>query len=389
MKDIAPDPELYEKIVIFRYSIKYEKFILILSIIFSTFILFLGILFQLHLNYTTLGILIIVVYSILAFPYMFYKVMDNNRKEKITDEYISFLRSLSESLSSGMTLQQALKHLSEIGYPELGKFIKKLYIWISWGIDFKRAFEMFNSYFKDNKEIRRANNVILETYVAGGDLAKTLKSIADDIESIRELEKFRVSHLKQQVLVMYVVYVVFIGLLIGILQILRPLIVQFTGNIEGFGIGFQTIDIGMMRNVLMIAIIMEALSIGIINGYIESNKFSASFKHFVITLSIAIFSIVFFILPPLVTIDITVPVFNTVNNVVEVKIKAYADMKPLENTYINININGPISFTDRVFMYFGETVYHFIPNAPGTYEITVSVNYLGRTYRESRRINVT
>ncbi|MEM4959885.1 MAG: type II secretion system F family protein, partial [Nanopusillaceae archaeon] len=283
MKDIAPDPELYEKIVIFRYSIKYEKFILILSILLSTFILFLGILFQLHLNYTTLGILIIVVYAILAFPYMFYKVMDNNRKEKIVDEYISFLRSLSESLSSGMTLQQALKHLSEIGYSELGRFIRKLYVWISWGIDFKRAFEMFNSYFKDNKEIRRANNVILETYVAGGDLAKTIKSIANDIESIRELEKFRVSHLKQQVLVMYVVYIVFIGLLIGILQILRPLMVQFTGNIEGFGIGFQTIDIGMMRNVLMIAIIMEALSIGIINGYIESNKFSASFKHFVIT----------------------------------------------------------------------------------------------------------
>ncbi|MEM1684882.1 MAG: type II secretion system F family protein, partial [Nanopusillaceae archaeon] len=300
MKNIAPDPELYEKFVIFGYSIRQEKFILLLSIFFSVIILIFGIFFKLYINYITLAILIILVYFISAFPYIFYKTLDNQKKNKILDEYISFLRSLSESLSSGMTLQQALKNISDIGYSELGKFIKKLYVWISWGIDFKKAFEMFNSYFRDNKEIRRANAVILETYIAGGDFSKTLKSVADDIESIRELEKFRISYLRQQVLVMYIVYVVFIGLLIGILQILKPMMVQFSSNIGGFGVGFQTVDIKMMKNVLSIAIIMEALSIGIINGYIESNRISSSFKHIAITLSIAIISIVLFILPPLV-----------------------------------------------------------------------------------------
>ncbi|MEM4772750.1 MAG: type II secretion system F family protein, partial [Nanoarchaeales archaeon] len=290
---------------------------------------------------------------------------------------------------SGMTLQQALKNISDIGYSELGKFIKKLYVWISWGIDFKKAFEMFNSYFRDNKEIRRANAVILETYIAGGDFSKTLKSVADDIESIRELEKFRISYLRQQVLVMYIVYVVFIGLLIGILQILKPMMVQFSSNIGGFGVGFQTVDIKMMKNVLSIAIIMEALSIGIINGYIESNRISSSFKHIAITLSIAIISIVLFILPPLVNIEINIPAFNTINDLIEIKIKIYVDMKPLENNYANINIIGPESIYDRIYVYFGEASYIFVPKIPGTYEITVSINYMGNNYKESRKITVS
>ncbi|MEM1688234.1 MAG: type II secretion system F family protein [Nanopusillaceae archaeon] len=389
MKNIAPDPELYEKFVIFGYSIRQEKFILLLSIFFSVIILIFGIFFKLYINYITLAILIILVYFISAFPYIFYKTLDNQKKNKILDEYISFLRSLSESLSSGMTLQQALKNISDIGYSELGKFIKKLYVWISWGIDFKKAFEMFNSYFRDNKEIRRANAVILETYIAGGDFSKTLKSVADDIESIRELEKFRISYLRQQVLVMYIVYVVFIGLLIGILQILKPMMVQFSSNIGGFGVGFQTVDIKMMKNVLSIAIIMEALSIGIINGYIESNRISSSFKHIAITLSIAIISIVLFILPPLVNIEINIPAFNTINDLIEIKIKIYVDMKPLENNYANINIIGPESIYDRIYVYFGEASYIFVPKIPGTYEITVSINYMGNNYKESRKITVS
>ncbi|MEM4772751.1 MAG: hypothetical protein QW648_01935, partial [Nanoarchaeales archaeon] len=88
MKNIAPDPELYEKFVIFGYSIRQEKFILLLSIFFSVIILIFGIFFKLYINYITLAILIILVYFISAFPYIFYKTLDNQKKNKILDEYI-------------------------------------------------------------------------------------------------------------------------------------------------------------------------------------------------------------------------------------------------------------------------------------------------------------
>jgi len=387
-KEVAEDPETYGKIYVFGKYIKYDKFILIICAIFSSIILTFGIIFRLYMHYITLSALIISVYSILTFPYIFYKAMESNEKRKIEDEYISFLRDFAEALSSGMVLQQALKHVSEIGYPSLGKFIKKLYYWISWGVDFRKAFEMFNKYFEDLKNIKRANNVILETYISGGDLAKILKTLADDLESIRELEKLRVSHMRQQTLVMYVVYFVFIGMLIGIIYILKPMLLQFSQT-GGFGVSFGGINFGMLKNILGISIIMESLSIAIINGYIESNKLSGSFKHLIITTFIAVIVYILFILPPSVMIDLTLPVIIYAGNEMDIRISVAVDMNPITTT-AKVEVIGPFTYLQNyVDIVEGKGSFRFIPQVSGDYIIKVMVEYGGSKYVETRKITVS
>jgi len=386
--EVAEDPETYGKIRIFNKYIRYDRFILIISIIFSLIILVFGIIFKLYLDYTTLSALIVAVYSILAFPYMFYKAMEGNMKKRIEDEYISFLRDFAEALSSGMVLQQALKHVSEMGYPTLGKFIRKLYYWISWGVDFRKAFDMFNKYFEEFRNIKRANNVILETYISGGDLAKILKTLADDLESIKDLEKLRISYMSQQTLVMYVVYFVFIGMLIGVLYILRPMLVQFSQS-GGFGISFGSINFGMLKNILGVSIFMESLSIAIINGYIESNKISGSFKHLAITTFIALLVYVIFILPPSVTINLNLPVLIYSGSEVNIGISAAVDMNPI-TTIAKIEIMGPSTYIQNyVSIVDGKGSFKFVPQNSGEYTIRVSIEYGGRMYSETEKISVS
>jgi len=386
-KEVIEDPETYKKIRIFGRYVKYDKFVLIISLPLSLIILVLGIMLQLYLSYVTLSALIISVYSIAVLPYIFYKALESNEKRKIEDEYISFLRDFAEALSSGMILHQALKHVSEIEYPTLGKFIKKLYYWISWGIDFRRAFEMFNGYFEDLKNIKRANYVILETYISGGDLAKTLRSIAEDLESIRDLEKLKVSYLRQQTLVMYVVFFIFVGMLIGIIYMLKPMLSQFYA-LGGFGFGFGGIDFGMLKNILAISIIMEAISIAIINGYIELNKISGSFKHLAITSFVAVLVYVIFILPPSVTIEITLPIISYVDNEMYIGIRVLVDAKPI-NTVAKLEIIGPSIYVwDYVNIINGRGSFTFIPRSSGDYIIKVTVDYKGKKYTESKKISV-
>jgi len=314
--------------------------------------------------------------------------MDSSEKRKIEDEYISFLRDFAEALSSGMALQQALKHVSEIGYPSLGKFIRKLYYWISWGVDFRKAFEMFNKYFEEFKNIKRANNVILETYISGGDLAKILKTLADDLESIRDLEKLRVSYMRQQTLVMYVVYLVFIGMLIGILYILKPMLLQFSQS-GGFGISFGGINFGMLKNVLGISIVMESLSIAIINGYIESNKISGSFKHLAITSFIALLVYIIFILPPSVMIDFRLPVLSYSGSEMDIGISVAVDMNPITTT-AKIEVIGPSTYIQNyIDIVDGKGSFKFVPQSPGEYTIKLTVEYGGKRYVETRKINVS
>jgi len=386
-KEVVEDPETYKKIRILDQYIRYDKFILIVSISLSLVILALGMAFQLYLNYLTLSALIISVYSIAVLPYVFYKALESNEKKKIEDEYISFLRDFSEALSSGMVLHQALKHVSEINYPTLGKYIRKLYYWISWGIDFRKAFEMFNKYFEDFKNIRRANYVILETYISGGDLARILRALADDLESIRDIEKLRVSYMRQQTLVMYVVFFVFIGMLVGILYMLKPMILQFSQT-EGLGISFGKVDFGMLKSVLGISIIMEAISIAIINGYIESNRISGSFKHLAITSLVAVLVYVIFILPPSVMIDIRLPIVNYAGNEIDIGIKTSVDMRPI-NATAKLEIIGPNTYISNYLnITNGVASFRFVPQTSGDYTIKLTVEYEGRRYIESRRITV-
>jgi len=386
-REVIEDPETYKKIRILDQYIRYDKFILIVSISSSLVILVLGIAFQLYLNYLTLSALIISVYSIAVLPYIFYKALDSSEKRKIEDEYISFLRDFSEALSSGMILHQALKHVSEVGYPTLGKFIRKLYYWISWGIDFRKAFEMFNKYFEDFKNIKRANYVILETYISGGDLARILRSLADDLESIRDLEKLRVSYMRQQTLVMYVVFFVFVGMLIGILYMLKPMILQFSQT-EGFGIGFGKIDFGMLKSILGISIIMVSISIAIINGYIESNKISGSFRHLAITSFVAVLVYVIFILPPSVMIDLRLPIVNYAGNEMDIGIKVSVDMRPI-NATAKLEVIGPSTYISTYLnITDGTASFRFVPQTSGDYNIRITVEYGGRKYTESRKITV-
>ncbi|RIB35332.1 MAG: hypothetical protein BXU00_02275 [Candidatus Nanoclepta minutus] len=389
-KDIADDPEVYGKIYIFGKPIKHDRFILIISLSLAIILFFSGVYFKLYMSYITLSALLISVYSIVSFPYIFYKILENNERRRIEDEYISFLRDLAEALSSGMSLHQALKHVSEIGYTALGKFIRKLYVWVSWGIDFRRAFEMFNKYFEGYREIRRANNVILETYISGGDLAKILKTLSDDLENIRDLEKLRASYMRQQTLVMYIIYVVFIGMLIGILTMLKPMMMQLVQTGEGgFGVSFGKIDYGMLKNVLGISIIVEAFSIAIINGYIESNRISGSFRHLAITTFIAVLVYIFFIIPPSVMIDITMPIAPFSGMPIEMTIKVGVDMKPITTT-ARIEVLGPSTYLiDYVDVVSGAGRYTFTPSSSGKYTIKVTVNYGGNRYTEVKEITVS
>ncbi|MFH0929581.1 MAG: type II secretion system F family protein [Candidatus Aenigmatarchaeota archaeon] len=190
--------------------------------IVAGFIILLGLAFYQNVgvmwNLIVLGIIIAVA------PYALITYFEYAKIKAIEDQLPIFLLDLAESQKVGLTLHESLKQASKVDYGKLSPEIKKVYHQLSWGIRVQDVFENFSKRMKKSKLISRVVSIINETYISGGDIGRTMESTASDITAINEAEKERRSVTSQHTFIMYAIYFIFIGIVVGLSQTLIPLL---------------------------------------------------------------------------------------------------------------------------------------------------------------------
>jgi flagellar protein FlaJ len=186
-----------------------------------------------------MGNLILLAAIIGAVPFAFFSYFEYNKIKSMEDQLPLFLLDLSEAQKIGMTLPEALKQVSKTDYGKLTEEISKIDYQLSWGIPTQEAMNNFALRLRKSKLIGRVVRIINEAYSSGGDIARTMEATASDITAIKEAEKERRAVTYQHMLIMYAIYYIFIGIVIGLSQTLIPLMnlnVQsgIAGNIMAF-----------------------------------------------------------------------------------------------------------------------------------------------------------
>jgi archaellum biogenesis protein FlaJ (TadC family) len=390
------DPLHYKEINVFGSYIKEDRFILYISILFASIIGIFGIIFRLYENYVSLSILIIVIYLVGGVPYLFYKYIEGKIYENISTNYTYFLSYLSESLASGMTLLDALAYLSSVDLGYLSILVKKLYNWIAWGMSFEKAFTLFNMYFEELPNIKMINYVILETYKGGGDISKVLKRLYNDLESVKELDGLKKAYVSQQILVLYAIFIIFIGLSISILDTIKPLIISqiSVSTIHtAFNFFSSQINYSWLKFITSLSIIMVGISASIIMGIAESGKIRSSVKHLAINNLIGLLSIVIFVLPSFISFNLQVfPTTAYVYTPINIQVNGYINAQPITNAPLTIYvINSAGSYVYQNFQilqngYYSQSIEL---NSTGTYIVEAILNYNGKKYIQKQNINVT
>jgi archaellum biogenesis protein FlaJ (TadC family) len=390
------DPLHYKEINVFGSYIKEDRFILYISILFASIIGIFGIIFKLYENYVTFSILIIVIYLVGGVPYLFYKYVESKIYENISNNYTYFLSYLSESLASGMTLLDALSYLSSVDLGYLSILVKKLYNWIAWGMPFEKAFTLFNMYFEELQNIKMINYVILETYKGGGDISKVLKRLYNDLESVKELDGLKRAYVSQQIMVLYAIFVIFIGLSISILDTIKPLVTsQILASTVHTTFNFfsSSINYPWLKFITALSIILVGISASIIMGIAESGKIRSSVKHLAINNLIGLLSIVIFVLPSIVSFNLQVfPTNAYVYTPINIQVYGYIDAQPITNaplTIYVINSTGGYVYQNFQILQNGYYSQSIELNSTGTYIIEAILNYNGKKYIQKQSINVT
>jgi flagellar protein FlaJ len=171
-----------------------------------------------------LGNLIIIAVFISMGPYFIFKYSRLMWIRSLEEQFPSFVRDLADSSRSGMSFPEAVRLSTKAHYGKLTPEVQLMNNRLSWGTPFIRVLEMFNDKVEESKMISEAIEIIKQSYGSGGSIPKTLDSVSRDMIMLKEAEAERSSMVKQQVMIMYGIFFMFLGISIMIIFVMVPMI---------------------------------------------------------------------------------------------------------------------------------------------------------------------
>lgn len=154
------------------------------------------------------------------------------RQKEIELQFLEFVRGLVESVKGGISVPNAIRHVSTKDYGALTPFIKKLANQMEWGIPVHRALVTF-SRDTGNAVIKRAISIIIEADESGGDIEDILDAVTGSVSNVKKMKEERKASVYSQVLQGYIVFFVFIGIMLVLQLWLFPKLAGMGGSLGG------------------------------------------------------------------------------------------------------------------------------------------------------------
>ena len=265
--------------------------------------------FVLASNSILLGIIVITV------PYSLYRFFDFRRVREYEKAFPTFLRDLAEAQRAGLSFIQSLHIAVKADYGSLSKEVKTLDTQLSWNVPLDKALKSFSDRANKSKIIVRSIMVIRQANKSGGKVEETMESLANNIELLRDVQAEKSALLNQQVMMMYAIFFIFLGITISLVKFLTPLLESqssfalvkssspnpcdpcirssdtacigcntFFAVSATFGFGQKTEPSAYYRSLFFTMIIVQGLFSGLIAGQIASDSVAAGMKHSMIML---------------------------------------------------------------------------------------------------------
>ncbi len=236
----------------------------------SLLTIFLGlILFLFNYFFIKFDLLIVLSFVIALSGFLIMEYLDYKRNKEIEERFPDFLRDVAENMRTGMTLPQAIIATKNTYYGALTPYVKRIATQIDWGVPFD---EILRKFSKDRtKLVKRSISTIIEAHRGGGDISEILDSVGKSMIEINRIMKERASTIYNQIVVGYVIFFLFIGILIVLQTFLLPslhFLSEGTASLEAFYI--QTFKL---------LVLIQGFFAGLVIGKMSEGRIIAGIKH--------------------------------------------------------------------------------------------------------------
>jgi len=193
---------------------------LVVSIVVAAILLIIGLVLN---DPGVLGNMVIISIMLIAAPQLIMNYIAYKDVRDMESYFPSFLRDLVESTRAGLPLHKAIVFVRRTNYGALSKEIKKMANQLSWNVNILKVLQQFQKRVGKSRELNRAVRVIIETYKAGGNIDSTLSTLASTMTTLQDTHKERKTMLNQYVIAMYAISLVFLGIVVGINNLMVPI----------------------------------------------------------------------------------------------------------------------------------------------------------------------
>lgn len=184
-----------------------------------------------------IGNAIILSTFIIATPILYHRYKRFREFKEMEEKFPNFLRDLIESLRASLPLHKAIIGTNRINYGTLSREVNKMSNQLSWGMPIDKVLKQFAQRVKSSKRMTSGIQIIIQSYMSGGDVISTMDSVADSQLILIETEKERTSMLSQYVMVMYAISIIFIAIVVGVNKLMVPI----------FGLSQQGSEFGLLN----------------------------------------------------------------------------------------------------------------------------------------------
>jgi flagellar protein FlaJ len=247
----------------------------------------------------------------------------NRRKQKEVEErFPEFVRNLVGAIKSGMPVSKSIVYVSKTDYGALTPHVVKLANQVEWAIPVHKALHNFASE-TNNPVIRRAISTVMEAEQSGGNIEDVLETITASVIEIKKIKMERQASIHGQLVQSYVIFIVFLGVMIVIQNLLIPYIADIqTKGVASLGEGTETVSLAdqtaltailkkvevdfssprafvttvaewmtSIRGVFLMLALIQALFAGLVLGKLAEGDIRSGVKHSLILMTLAFFII--------------------------------------------------------------------------------------------------
>ena len=230
-------------------------------------------------------------------PIGFYNHIKIKNKREIENHLPDFLREISGSTSSGMTVYDAIKSASDGDYGNLTPELKKMAAQLSWGISVKEALDNFAKRI-NTPSIKRIVVTINKALEIGGNTSVVFEAAAKEIDQTKLVEQQRKAEMSLYSIVIFISFFVFLAVMIIINSTIIAEFIRLQDKMPQGSIGQLTIsriDPLSIKNAFFSFVIVQSIGGGLLGGFMMDGKLSSGvrFGFVLILISFFIFKFMF------------------------------------------------------------------------------------------------
>ena len=291
-----------------KYNVKriYEKdktilFVLAISMCFSVSLFLLGFLTLIGVTgfsndfISGFDFIVFGVLSVIG-PIGFYNHLKAKKTKEMEEQLPDFLREISSSTSSGMTIFDAIKSAARGDRGRLTPELQRMAAQLSWGISVKDALDNFAKRINTDT-VKRMAITVNKALEIGGNTSAVFNAAAKEIDQAKRVEQQRKAEMSLYSIVIFISFFVFLAVILIIDKTIFAAIFDLQTKMpagESMGnVQIAQIDHNLLKYTFFSFVLVQSLGGGLLGGFMMDGRLSSGVRFGFVLVLVSFFTFKF------------------------------------------------------------------------------------------------